>query len=763
MAMQLRYAGEFLSVRNDAWRCEILQESESAFIVGDLVFPADEPLVIEWEGTELEEPLCGSSATLKIESPGDRTYMDLYSVRAGNIKLNVFRNGSLFWSGTLDTEFYEEPYDRGSRYDVTLTFSDFGILDRKPFDLSGENSLAEIVSSALSRSGISYRSIRTCISSEVDGGTLTLSSLLVRSQNFFDETDEPMTYREVLEGILQPLALRMIQKDGTIFIYDLNGLYGNPSSSAIVWDGTGSVLGTGRVYNNVKVTFSPYAKAELLDGETEYTGTCDRKWAQWGEGNTYDVKYDGGDVPSGMTTPDCYSFFAGYYNDDESDFSAFPYQKGYHSFTVFLSDEGKGVEELGPYAKYARILAVNGGEDHECIMRGFVSGGLRTVSKSSAQLSVHSQLNSEYPRHIGENMTLTDGSVVFRSKKVLIPWAGEEAKAYLRMEVPMLVDPRYNPFEESGEENEKGNYEDFEKVSEASVKCSIVLYDANGTALYHYENEAGTEQLFSSGKVGSWIDGDDDTGLAWLSYYDPDKMGDGQAVLGWKNNRHHHNYYSSGNKYEKYIHTLFRDMPDGLYMPYPPTGGYLQLTVYDGISLHTVFSKTEITKSIVLPIPLFYYSRWAAFKAPELSIVSSDGSMKELTSDDAEYTGILNADARESLAIDTICGTLDEACVSSRGLYLLPSGEALKTMSRAGRTHHPEQLLIGTLYSQYADRKTTLSGETESDYASPHLFTDDAQPGDRLFITQAEVMYAREGTSRSTILEIRPDEYDDEN
>ena len=761
MAMQLRYSGEFLSVRGDSWKCDILQESDTAFTTGDLIFPADEPLVIEWDETPVEEPVCGSRATLKIESPGDRTYADLYSVAPGQIKLNIYRNGSLFWSGTLDTEFYEEPYDRGSRYDVTLTFSDFGILDRKPYDLTGEKQIGEIISAALAKSGISYRYLRTCISSEVNGETMSLSSLSVRSGNFYDETDEPMTYREVLEGLLLPLALRVIQKDGTVFIYDINGLHSDSSASRIAWDGTGSVMGTGKVYNNVKVTFSPYAKAELLKGEIEYTDTCDRKWTQWGEDESYEVIYDGGAVPSGMTAPVCYSFFAGYYNDNKSDFDSFPYQTGYHSFTVFLSDVGKGVEELGPYSKYAKILAVNGGEDHECIMRGFVSGGLRRVTKSSAYIDVHSQLNSDYPDHIGESMLTTDGSVVYRSRKAFIPGAGSDAKAYLRMVVPMLVDPRYNPFEDPSDENESGNYSDFEAVSEASVKCAIVLYDENGNALYHYENETGTRQLFSSGMLGSWVAGDDATGQAWLSYYDPDKMGEGQGVLGWKNNRHHHHYYSSGKKYEKYIHALFRDMPDGLYMPYPPVGGYLQLTVYDGISLHTVFSRTEINKSMVLPFPLFYYSRWAAFKAPELSVVTSDSVMEEFTADDAEYTGMLNVDAKESLDLDTVCGTLDTDCPSAMGLYLLPSGDPLKTMTRAGRTHHPEQLLIGTLYSQYADRRTTLSGEVESEYSVTLLHTDDAQESGKVFLTTGEAMYAREGVSRSTFLEIRPDEYDD--
>ena len=59
MAKRLRYSGEFLSLSGDVWRCEILQEAASAFpSVGELVFPADEPLSIEWDARAPEEPVC---------------------------------------------------------------------------------------------------------------------------------------------------------------------------------------------------------------------------------------------------------------------------------------------------------------------------------------------------------------------------------------------------------------------------------------------------------------------------------------------------------------------------------------------------------------------------------------------------------------------------------------------------------------------------------------------------------------------------------
>ena len=94
----------------------------------ELMLRGSEPLVIEWEDKDKEETICSSSATLGLLSPGDRTYTGLYTTKACSTRLDVYRDGALYWSGTLDTETYEEPYTYRQDYEVELTFSDFGEL-----------------------------------------------------------------------------------------------------------------------------------------------------------------------------------------------------------------------------------------------------------------------------------------------------------------------------------------------------------------------------------------------------------------------------------------------------------------------------------------------------------------------------------------------------------------------------------------------------------------------------------------------------------
>lgn len=49
-----------------------------------------------------------------------------------------------------------------------------------------------------------------------------LHVLYIQSANFYDEDGEPMSCREVVESILEPFGLMMVQRDASVYIYDLN-------------------------------------------------------------------------------------------------------------------------------------------------------------------------------------------------------------------------------------------------------------------------------------------------------------------------------------------------------------------------------------------------------------------------------------------------------------------------------------------------------------------------------------------------------------
>lgn len=284
------------------WRVEIHEDSETAFsTVGELSFPYDEPLLIEWEKRAKEDVIQGSSATLKLISPGDRTYVDLYSVKPCAVRLDVYRAGALYWRGTLDTELYEEPYESASGYTVSLTFSDFGVLARKKLYGHAVQSVRSILERALEAAGLAgmeiydgYISSRvvpaarlvpetngpTGASSQAEAGLL--DELYVSGDNFYDEDGEAITAEEVVEGVLQPLALRMIQCGGLVYVYDLNGLHAGAEKVMLEWAGATQTLGTDRVYNNVRVKWSPYVRTGNLLETDCWTAAVDEGLTDFG-------------------------------------------------------------------------------------------------------------------------------------------------------------------------------------------------------------------------------------------------------------------------------------------------------------------------------------------------------------------------------------------------------------------------------------------------------------------------------------------------
>ena len=745
MAMTLRYMGEFLSRKGVVWRVEILQDNYSGN-VGQLTFEADEALVINWKHTDKEEVICGSEATLKIESPGDRTYEDLYTIEVGKIRMDVYRENSLYWSGTLDPEFYEEPYEKARYYVVTLTFSDFGILDRLKYNLSGMQTLEAILLDAIDRSKVCASLLANSYCTTYFAGTdtkATLSALSVRSENFYDEDAEPSTLKEVVTGILQPLAMKMIQRNGHIYIFDLNGLYTLAQSRAITWDGDSQTMGVDKVANNVKVNFSPYSSSELLSGKLEYK-------------DTYSV-----DMINLVADPGAsyYSYYPDYSEDHRQGGN---WDYNLINFTIFISTLGAGLHYLNPLARYCHILPLVGGpSETTAIAWAFHSGG-------------HGGLDTGWPKRILNDVRMEAARQIMQTHRVFLPkLTTEDAKSYyVRLSLEMLLDARYNPFTEGNDGNEGGNYEGMKgRTGYAFVPVAVNIYDSAGNAVCHYENSTiakGATKGHLGYCKGSWVSGAGGFGTAYLEYYDPKDLWESAGILGWKANRHCIGRPGRGN-IEVQIYDSFKQMADGQYMPYPPEGGYIEVTVYEGVQC---FDMDE-TVSPLIPIqtpwesPRYWVDdnrynqcRWLLYKAPKIELVKNNLIFDAAELDDVEYSGYINKHAKEEISIDTVCGTANTTCPTAKGIYCRASDSLqIQQLKRAGVTDHPEKLLIGTLYSQYATRHTTLEGEAVIDPGGLCKYTEQNQPG-KVFMMSEEQQDVITDTTQAVYTELSPDEYD---
>lgn len=750
----LRYMGEFVSVAGVVWRAEILQEADAAFdTIGSLEFPADEPLVIEWGNKSKEEVICSSVATLKIISPGDRTYEDLYSIEVGRVRLDIYRNNSLYWSGCIDTEFYEEPYEMLNGYEVSLTFSDFGVLDRLKYDLADMQTLYAIVNYCAGRCGINCGGIDdSLISTQLtaSGSALNLKSLKVRSDNFYDEDGEASTLAEVIEGILQPLALRMIQRSGKIYVYDLNGLYNKASVKQIVWDGDSQTLGTDKVYNNAKITWSTYAQSgNLLPDE------C------WGDIETdaslMALNNTGGGYKDGA------NYFSYHYStvlDDWIDATDC-------GFTIWTATEGKNAE-LGEGVKFFKIVPQYDGTDSEGIAILWRPIAGYKVGSSS---NWHAELSWVTRGYLQLRATSIDsiGPALFKTSKVWIPPVDNANRLAVRISIDMLLDPRFNPFESAANlmrgAEQKDWYDQFNIYGNFIYVPVTVKFQPDGSnTVYVWTNKnivtkgVGSPVTTLNGTYGSWVTYSGDSNpnnWGYLCYYDAKDHVDTSGVLGWKKNR------PAINPHKNQLISILANAEAGQYIPYPNyggKGGKLWVEVR-GAGWYIVNEGTDLAKSENGPKGLWGKISWVLMKIPEIEIMNNTQFDQTIDTSDVEYNAEINAAAKEAIELDTICGTSVDGVPMARGAYFnATDGKQIKQLTRAGRTSQVEDLLIGTLYSQFGQRRTTLYGEAQIAHDPIAVYKEDNQ-GDKRFILVEDVQDVRMDTSEATFIELRPDEY----
>ena len=731
MALGIRYSGSFLSQRGVTWRVDILQEGYGGTQPGELIFPADTPLEISWGATDKLTPVQCSSATLKIISDTDRRFIDLYTVEVGAVRMDVYRNDALYWSGTLDTELYEEPYSTADGYDVSLTFSDFACLERLDWSGSGLITVRALVDLCLTKSGINYRSLdASYISTEVNYSKMTLQEVYVLQENFFDEDGEARSAKEVLEETLRPFALRIIQKAGKVWVYDLNGLH-SKNASQVVWDSTDSVLSADKIFNNVKVTFSPYADAEMMKGtvETEPSQT-----------NQNGTKI--------------------YQNYHKSGYSQIP--DSLEGFTLHYDKTHQSNMELNPdqgKVMFFQICSIYSGQDETGVIATYKHGHDAVAEEDGASSKVRHQLLT--PKDCG---TISKGNVssslLFTCPKAFLGYVSYLRTDYkLRINLNLLFDVRYNPFEQEGDYNDNAkwynglfnwsshdgpyqNMQDWCNFGYVPIKLSLV--DATGNALYHYENRAILDSDGYDHSKGKWVAGAASWGQAYLCYYDFDDRKSKTGFGGWKSNKQMIGYYRDG------LPDKWKTIDDGEYVELPPVGGYLLLEIGSGI--HQFDYKREVKD-------IYKFVRWIAYKEPTITLCKKN--YKEAETEDIEDTAWLNRAAKEELSIDTIVGTITSrhGVPNAKGQIFNSNHEAFDgdDFRRAGIKDRLERLLIGTVYSQYASRHDTLSG-TVVLLDSFGIYGDANTPGK--FILLSESQNCIEDTSEINMAEFSEDNYE---
>lgn len=721
------YSFQFKSRDNEyEWMVTIRSTNKSIDIPGyDIALSEESPAMIEWQDAGLMDPVQGSSLTLTLHSLTDRQYYYLHSAADGDVVAEVYRKVifgyELYWSGTLDTEFYEEPYSRQKDYDVQMVFSDFGVLERKEFDGEGVMTVEEVIKGAIEAAGLDATKL-TDISSiyrDVNGTPMLLSKVKVLAENFYDENGGAMTMRQVLDEVLRPFAFRLVQRNGRFVLYDINALseYEGTDVIPIRWQSDDARLSVSPIYNRIRLTHSPFATSQLADGTLAHTDVMEKR----GVRTIYRIIRH---IEEGQM------FGFNLYRTSEPKMKLpFDYTKDGGGEVFQISKMTSGENTCGViYTAYGSGYGFEGAPN---VSTGQVLPTLRRA---------HSCYNTE-----GRCIS----TALFGIKTPLLTFPANR-KYGLRITLETLIDPRYNPYEDAGEWNDKKNYNDFQNWANFGyVPVKINVIGADGAVRYHFDNEKVVKSAYYMADYGEgqttglWVAGEGEWGDCFLSYYNQENRKQKSGFGLWSVNK-------------QTIGCYFDDLPrwltargEGLTVDMPPCEGRIEVVVGSGIYQ---FNDKREEKSNVYDI-----TRWVAYRNLKVVLTDKYGEVPE--DEDMVYSAWLNPNAHSDLNADIIIDTAGEgeAMPSAQGYLLDEELVPIKKLVRAGQELQLSHLYIAATYSAYAEAHPVLSGTTKLT-ANFGVYRDAMMP-ERLFMATRTLQDLREGTEQTTYHAIQGDQY----
>lgn len=692
MSYQIAYTTHFRSLDNTLWDIDIYIDNYAARPL-EICLEGDEPCVIEWQETGKMDVVQSSTCTLRVSNESDRQMMQL--MNHPNAAVLVRRNGMWYWFGLLDDSIYEEPYSFKKAYVTEIIFSDFGSLNRIPFTLTGKQSVWAIVRDCLYPifGDIGFN-LYTSLLEPKTLQPITLNMLYINADRFKSDSeswDKMKSKREVLEEILRPLGLRIIQKNAQPYIYDIEYLRDHDNfHNYPVWKGTDAYLKGSETFGWFEVAFEPDADEMLADGEIDYD------FFPWCEDEIYFVGcYDESVFPTRLNMG--YYIQAGSYIGPVRPVDISPNAKFFRTRPILTDGANTGVGwrikcmTIDHYQGSVPILAERN------LVRGNVAG---SIAETETVLSIETGY---------------------------LPIVPDRDKYQLRVNLDFILSFRPNPFDNPPDEwvTQQNWYIGFEKEWREMNRFAImvpvkleVLNDA-GTAIYHYKN-ADSEDIHVPetiaiylGKVsplgignGYWVSGAASSyGDMFLAYYKDYKYDDEDrdplvTKGGWTTNR------IALAKKTQIASTLYRVRADGEYLPLPPVAGRLRLTVGNGVFLfdfklswHVSFLLSGFTQQM--------------YRNPKITLVKDKRRDDEINTDTQYERDMIN------LYADHLDETVKAGCwskgiaPSARGLLFNSSGVVWEKFIKNGSARTLQEHRLKCIEDQTFFTQPVISGTAE--------------------------------------------------
>jgi hypothetical protein len=707
MSYQIAYTTHFRSLDNTLWEIVISIDRPDGFGTPpvEISLEGDEPCVIEWQETGKNDVVQSSTCTLRVSNESDRQMVQLMNHRAAAVL--VSRNGKAYWLGHLDDSIYEEPYSFTKAYMTELTFSDFGVLNRILFTLTGKQSVGAIVRDCLDSIGYGNGDTINLYTSLLEPKTqqpITLDMLYINADRFAAESDSwgaKTTKREVLEEILRPLGLRIMQKNGQIYIYDMEYLRDHDNfNNYIVWKGTDAYLKGSETFGWYDVAFEPNAEETLADDGLDYDSYV------WIDRKRY----------------------LAYSYDEETETDS---DVGFYVEFQFYPPHGTKVQKSSDALFFRTRSVFTDSSDIGVAWRiqcKSIDGYYNNPIFGLLPLVSDVVLVDNHPAK-----SLSQTETVFSLETGYLPITPDRDNYQLRVNLDFLLSFRDNPLDDppdewvAHQEWYSGNYDANEmrwrrqNFFAHMVPVILEVVDENGNAIFHYKNAVAEDvdknyygNIVRVAKVtphgighGEWVSGAAswaDMFLAYYKDYNPDDTDrDPLVTSGWVGNR------IALSAIKEINGTLYRVRDDGEYLPLPPVAGRLRLTVGSG-----VFPFYPDGTVIVNPAS-YHWMSWQLYRNPKITMVKADRK------DDGISTGTVyerdmishyDDHLSETMKVGTWCKGI---APSARGLFFDANGTVWEKFIKNGAKDTLERHRLVCLEDQNSDVQPVLSGTAELD------------------------------------------------
>ena len=668
MSYQTAYTTHFRSLDNTLWDVAIYIDDYPDSPL-EIKLEGDSPCVIEWQETGKTDVVQSSTCTLRVSNESDRQMAQLMGHPDAFVL--VSRDGMPYWFGFLDDAIYEEPYSFQRAYVTELTFSDFGILNRTPFTLTGKQSVADIVDDCLETIGggsVPNVNLYTSLLHLKPLQPITLDQLYVNADRFAsddgDSWGEMTTKRDVLEEILRPLGLRIMQKNGQIYIYDIEYLRDDGAMyNYIVWKGTDACLKGSETFGRYEVAFEPDVVETLAEIQLNLSGII------------VDERY--------------YAAIC-----DENLAAAEQWDKGFFirlPVVAALNADGR-VFKTRP--------CLSSCDDAGYAWRVWCHDSLIGILPNA----VHKVLNNGLVLDIASNVpSIPVAAALFKIETGYLPLVPGLADYQLRVNLDLLFSPKRNPMEPDGNwnfkrENSVVRPSIWNEMPQFYVPVKLELLDEQGNAVMHYSNTLPGYYPADPGR-GQWLNGAASSfGDMLLAYY-TEGLDRNPLADGWATNRQAMNISRS------YLPSLYSRRADGEYVPMPPAAGAVRLTVSNCVM---TFGDTHERLAQYRG-----YIRWHLLRNAKITLVKANRLDDGIDTDPIYSRNKPNPTA-DSFSETLKAGTWSKGIApSARGLFFDASGTVWEKFVKNGSPRTLQEHRLRCIEDQTFYTQPVLSGTAE--------------------------------------------------